>query len=84
MGPNSGNTSAPHLHFHVMDTPGPLTSNGLPYVIDQFALTGTALGDAADVERAAVRGAPLNLKVFDRPQELKVLLPLDMTVNEFK
>ena len=36
---NTGNTSAPHLHFHVMDGPSPLLSNGLPYVIDQFTMT---------------------------------------------
>ncbi|MEA2372949.1 MAG: hypothetical protein QOH12_3343, partial [Solirubrobacteraceae bacterium] len=33
---NSGNTSAPHLHFHVMDGPSPLSSEGVPYVIDAF------------------------------------------------
>ena len=31
---NSGNSVAPHLHFHVMDGPSPLDSNGLPYAID--------------------------------------------------
>jgi len=38
---NSGNTSAPHLHFHVMDGPSPLTSEGVPYVINNFTITGT-------------------------------------------
>ncbi|MGB0872996.1 MAG: M23 family metallopeptidase [Solirubrobacterales bacterium] len=38
---NSGNTSAPHLHFHVMDGPSALTSEGVPYVIDSFAISGT-------------------------------------------
>jgi hypothetical protein len=33
---NSGNSTAPHLHFHVMDRPSPLESNGLPYVFDRF------------------------------------------------
>lgn len=28
---NSGNTDAPHLHFHVMDGRLPIASNGLPY-----------------------------------------------------
>jgi Peptidase family M23 len=37
---NTGNTSAPHLHFHLMDGPSVLGSNGLPYVIDGFALEG--------------------------------------------
>lgn len=35
---NSGNTDAPHLHFHVMSTPDPLKSDGLPFVFDRFTL----------------------------------------------
>ncbi len=35
---NSGNTDAPHLHFHVMDNPDPLAANGLPFVIKSFGL----------------------------------------------
>ncbi len=38
---NSGNTDIPHLHFHVMDSPLPLASNGLPFLIDSFRLAGT-------------------------------------------
>jgi murein DD-endopeptidase MepM/ murein hydrolase activator NlpD len=37
---NSGNTDAPHLHFHVMDRPDPLAANGLPFEFDSFALEG--------------------------------------------
>jgi hypothetical protein len=37
---NTGNTSAPHLHFHIMDGPSTLGSNGLPYVIDAFEFAG--------------------------------------------
>jgi hypothetical protein len=37
---NTGNTSGPHLHFHLMDSPSTLGSNGLPYVIDSFAFDG--------------------------------------------
>src|SRR5262245_38364640 len=37
---NSGNSSAPHLHFGLLDRPNPLTANSLPFVIDQFELTG--------------------------------------------
>jgi hypothetical protein len=35
---NSGNSDAPHLHFHVMDGPDPLASNGLPFVFKSFRL----------------------------------------------
>lgn len=38
---NSGNTDMPHLHFHIMDSPLPLGSNGLPFLIESFALEGT-------------------------------------------
>jgi Peptidase family M23 len=37
---NSGNTDAPHLHFHVMSTSDPLRSNGLPFVFKDFTLDG--------------------------------------------
>ena len=37
---NTGNTDAPHLHFHVMDTPDPLRSNGLPFVLENYRLDG--------------------------------------------
>lgn len=37
---NTGNSDAPHLHFHVMSTPDPLMSNGLPFVFKSFKLDG--------------------------------------------
>ena len=37
---NTGNTSAPHLHFHLMEGPSVLGSNGIPYEIDSFVLAG--------------------------------------------
>ena len=39
---NSGNTDSPHLHFHVMDGPDPLASDGLPYQFDSLQLVGQA------------------------------------------
>lgn len=48
---NTGNSTAPHLHFHVMDRPSPLGANGLPYVLDRFDLQGTVdlAADNADL-----------------------------------
>jgi hypothetical protein len=37
---NTGNSSGPHLHFHIMDGPSELGSSGVPYVIDGFAYAG--------------------------------------------
>ena len=48
---NTGNTSAPHLHFHVMNRPSPLASDGLPYLIDAFDFAG-------QVDIAAFEAAP--------------------------
>jgi Peptidase family M23 len=35
---NTGNSDAPHLHFHLMSTPDPLASDGLPFVFRSFRL----------------------------------------------
>ena len=37
---NSGNTDSPHLHFHVMDGPSPLVSNGLPFAFNSLHRAG--------------------------------------------
>jgi murein DD-endopeptidase len=37
---NSGQSDAPHLHFHVSDTPASLAGEGLPYVLDRFTFRG--------------------------------------------
>jgi len=37
---NTGNTDAPHLHFHVMSTPDPLMANGIPFIFKSFKLDG--------------------------------------------
>jgi Peptidase family M23 len=37
---NSGSSDGPHLHFHVMNGPSVLESDGIPYVFADFALTG--------------------------------------------
>jgi hypothetical protein len=39
---NTGNSSEPHLHFQVSDANDPLFSEGVPYVFDQFQVTGQA------------------------------------------
>ncbi|PJJ65546.1 M23 family metallopeptidase [Compostimonas suwonensis] len=48
---NTGNSDAPHLHFHVMSSPSPLASNGLPFVIDGFTLQGE-VPTADDLDKA--------------------------------
>ncbi len=47
---NSGNTSAPHLHFHVMDRTDPLAANGLPFEFETFTLEGRVTSDESIVQ----------------------------------
>jgi Peptidase family M23 len=47
---NTGNTSAPHLHFHLMEGISVLGSNGIPYQIDSFSISGRV--SAADFAAA--------------------------------
>jgi murein DD-endopeptidase MepM/ murein hydrolase activator NlpD len=38
---NSGNSTAPHLHFGLLDRRDAIVGNSLPFVIDRFNITGT-------------------------------------------
>lgn len=56
---NSGNSTGPHLHFHLCDRPSALACDGIPYVFDQFSMTqmkmaGEQLADA----HAIAEGTP--------------------------
>jgi murein DD-endopeptidase MepM/ murein hydrolase activator NlpD len=57
---NSGNTLAPHLHFHVMDTPSPLASNGLPLFNRCVSGHGRDLGHGGVRQGGGGRHAPRN------------------------
>lgn len=37
---NSGNSTEPHLHFHVSNGASPLGSEGLPYLLESFEVVG--------------------------------------------
>jgi len=38
---NTGNTTEPHLHFHVSRAPVPLSGDNVPYENDQFSFVGS-------------------------------------------
>ncbi len=62
---NSGNSIAPHLHFHVMDSASPLASSGVPYELSAFTVTAQVAGDTADQRTAA----------FDKAEAKGTVLP---------
>jgi hypothetical protein len=80
---NSGNSSAPHLHFHVMDGPSPLTSEGVPYVIDAFATRGR-LRSTAVLDKYENTTRPFDIVPFAGDGENRAQMPLDLTVVDFK
>jgi Peptidase family M23 len=47
---NSGQSTAPHLHFQVMDASSPLAAEGIPFVFDRFGFLG--LGQDYDPDKA--------------------------------
>ena len=51
---DTGNSDAPHLHFHVMDGPSPFASNGIPYVFSAFAVAGRLSADNDKLFEGAV------------------------------
>ncbi|MGC1384154.1 MAG: M23 family metallopeptidase [Candidatus Acidiferrales bacterium] len=79
---NSGNSIAPHLHFHLMSTPIPLAANGLPYEIDRFQVTGATAGTEA-FDEAESKGTALPFTPFSPPHEVKAGMPLDQLILSF-
>jgi hypothetical protein len=78
---NSGNSSAPHLHFHVMNGPLSFSSNGLPYVVDSFTVTGRNTAGTEAFDEA--EGTPLKITPADPVETVTQVMPLDQYVVSF-
>lgn len=74
---NSGNSDGPHLHFHVMDGPSPLASNGLPFRFDRFTTSGTVTNLDPLTKGAVARIDPKPRGPHRRQ------LPLDLQIVDF-
>jgi murein DD-endopeptidase MepM/ murein hydrolase activator NlpD len=78
---NTGNTDAPHLHFHVMSTPDPLRSDGLPFVFSSFKLVNRlASMDAVD---PMLTGQPAQLQPGFVPRDETDVSPLILDVMSY-
>jgi hypothetical protein len=79
---NTGNTDAPHLHFHVMDAPDPLMANGLPFVFKSFSLDGRLVSnDALD---PLLAGKPAELVPDFAKRDEANVSPLVLDVNSYE
>jgi hypothetical protein len=78
---NTGNTSAPHLHFHLMDGPSVLGSSGVPYVIDSFAFAG----QISEEKFAAAPGIEGDWSdgLLRKPSPRAKQFPMDLTIVNF-
>ncbi|RDH80605.1 M23 family peptidase [Mycolicibacterium moriokaense] len=79
---NTGNSDAPHLHFHVMSTPDPLRSDGLPFVFSKFRLDGRlASQDALD---PVLQGKPAALQPGFTARDESDVSPLVLDVMTYE
>jgi hypothetical protein len=58
---NTGNSSAPHLHFGIQDGPEIVSSNSLPFVFDRYTLQGTITEADLDAASTGPDPAPVSL-----------------------
>jgi hypothetical protein len=80
---NSGSSSAPHLHFQVMDQPSSLDARGLPYVFDRITRRVRFSGSMNEEGRQTVAGEPLTLVPAPNPFELHEVMPRTFDVIDF-
>lgn len=62
---NSGNSTEPHLHFHVSNKNSPLSSEGVPYVLDLFEVQGKGWGWKPSSQNAPVEKRRLEIPMQD-------------------
>jgi len=70
---NTGNSTAPHLHFQLADGPDVLTATSLPFVIDAWTLAGTV----------APESTATDVQVVGAPEPQTATFPLELTVADF-
>jgi murein DD-endopeptidase MepM/ murein hydrolase activator NlpD len=79
---NSGNSSEPHLHFHVDDGPSPLASNGLPYLMNGFTASQRGVSTAA-FDQAIIDGKPIAVEPVASPGAFMNVMPMDLWIVDF-
>ena len=80
---NTGNSDAPHLHFHVMDGPSPLASNGVPYAIDAFEVTGRTTSPSDLDDELEKADQPIPVEAAQGSPQRRGELPADLAIVTF-
>jgi murein DD-endopeptidase MepM/ murein hydrolase activator NlpD len=78
---NSGNTSGPHLHFHIMTGSSVLGSDGVPYVLESFNLAGQI--DIAAFEAAPDLTGNWGKGSLSKPERHQSEFPLNLNIIDF-
>ena len=65
---NSGNSTEPHLHFHISNANSPLGSEGLPYALTSFEVQGKGWG-----WKPTSPNSPTEKRENEMPLELEVI-----------
>ena len=81
---NTGSSSAPHLHFHVTDSPAGngVLANGVPYVFTDFLLTGKLLN--LDEWLSQEVSVPAEIGDPAPPMQRRDQLPLQTDIVTFR
>jgi hypothetical protein len=79
---NTGNTDAPHLHFHVMSTPDPLRSNGVPFVLTEFRLD-SRVAEPADNLSVLFNGEPAPMQPGFTARGENDVMPMELDVMTY-
>jgi hypothetical protein len=74
---NSGNSDAPHLHFHIADAPSPLAAEGTPYTLRRFDVLGS-------VPSLAMVAEGTGWKATGERSEHHDELPIENSVIDFR
>ncbi len=92
---NTGNTSAPHLHLHIMETASSLGSNGLPHVFEEYNLLGQTTDHSffdvgledntpfVDEDTGDIIGNNVDVLPAQLPGTHNEDLPLNLSIVEF-
>lgn len=79
---NTGNSDAPHLHFHVMSSPDPLRSNGLPFVFSRFRLDSRVSEPASNLN-VLFDGKPAPMQPGFTARDENSVMPMELDVMTY-